>query len=267
MKKTHLIIIATILLTAGIIISIGFASNKSYVFPESIKGITGETAKFQHTIGSEDPTVLEAYIGDGLYEDDRYLYAVDRKEGYIKFLKLKHSEDWDAIVKDTEQSLSEEEVSNLAIRHTRDILGTYLNNKSELSTIVKDGEYYSIEIIEYLNGKPTGISVPTIMISHNGQVLIAMFRVARANSNKTPISKEDAENTAIEAFISWSQNPVESVKVSREEQSLLRTNQKGRMEWKVYLSFVDPNLPSLERTAMVRLDAITGKLIEVMLSA
>ena len=39
------------------------------------------------------------------------------------------------------------------------------------------------------------------------------------------------------------------------------------MEWKVYLTFGDPNLPGVERSAIVRLDAITGKLIEVMLSA
>ena len=113
--------------------------------------------------------------------------------------------------------------------------------------------------------KPMIILVPAVILLIAAVALLAS--IGWGTTDLSPISKEDAENTAIEAFIKWAKNPVESVKVSREEQSLLRTNQKGRMEWKVYLSFVDPNLPSLERTAIVRLDAITGKLIEVMLSA
>ncbi|MBQ7063279.1 MAG: hypothetical protein IJM90_00090 [Firmicutes bacterium] len=265
--------IKTILISAAvaaaIIISLGMLFNHHDSHPSGITDLNGETASFSRVIDAADALLGRTFARDYLYSGDRHEYVVDHEKGYVERVCLKTSVNWDEVVKATDPTMSIEEAEETAEILFKQFLGKYMTDGSELRMDVQDGESYIIRIDEVVKGIPTGLSGPTICIAHNGEILLARFRIDETEQDADRImTYEEALDKAIKVYQTSVENPPAHMEPSKEDKSILITTKEGGFEWQIYLSFTEQlGEITLERKAIIRLDALTGEVIQIMVSA
>ncbi|MBQ7063526.1 MAG: hypothetical protein IJM90_01355 [Firmicutes bacterium] len=239
------------------------ASNPLYLDGE------GKTAAvFVREIQPEEPDINPDYAGDDLFADEMYEYIVDHQDGYVMRISLGKDRNWDELVNDTgDETISSEKAIEMAKGLFEKYLADFISEDSDRVCDVSGTRWYLVTVGETIDGIPTGVCAPMVLISHAGTLLLANFEVNRP-SNQNNLSEEEAVWKAIDYFVSSPHSAVEGeLTEDNVIENTLIIQMDGRLVRMIMFSY-QRRIGELtfESSGGVILDAETGELIDILLA-